>query len=204
MADADYGWFKRTHTHLSNSPNPIMKFTLPALFLTVVLSGCSSIDMPQGSSEGYSTARFVKTSYATQTGDLEDSPEVHQAIQGAIKSQFGVHGIAFGQPTAQLIVTYMLIRQSNVSTTINRDYFGQGRDASEIMDEAHRRGVIENKRPDEFDAGAIVIDILDASTNELVFRNFATGDVMENLDPAARQVRVNTIVREILEPFFAP
>lgn len=158
--------------------------------------------MPQGTSKGYSSARFIKTSYATESGDLEDSPEVHRMIQSSIRNQFRANGITFDQPVAQLIVTYMLIRQNNVSTTMNRDYFGVGRDAQEIMDVAHEQGVIKNKRPDQFDSAALVVDILDASNNELIYRHYVDGDVTQNTDTATRQIRINNAVAQVLEPFF--
>ena len=59
-----------------------------------------------------------------------------------------------------------------------------------------------DKRPDEFEAGAIVIDILDAKDNQLIYRHFAKRDLLEGADTATRNARINEAVAEALEPFF--
>ena len=180
-----------------------MKSILSTIFITGLLASCSTIDQPDGSSKGYLAARFAVTPNSSPSGPgLEDSPEVNGVIQEAIGKQFQSHGISFGSSETQLIVAYMLIRQDNVSTTMNNDYFGYGRDSIAILDEAHERGVIKNKRPDEFEAGAIVIDILDAKDNQLIYRHFAKRDLLEGADTATRNARINEAVAEALEPFF--
>ncbi|MEI6071511.1 MAG: DUF4136 domain-containing protein [Verrucomicrobiae bacterium] len=103
---------------------------------------------------------------------------------------------------ADLIIAYMLLRQENVSTTGNQDYFGYGRDAIAIMEEAHKRGVLKKSRPDAFDDGAIVIDLLDARTNKLIYRNYAKKAVAVGISDSARQARINSTVAEALTPFF--
>jgi len=67
---------------------------------------------------------------------------------------------------------------------------------------AQKRGVINNKRPDDFLRGAIVIDVLDARTNKLVFRNYAVRPVTVGVDTATRQARINSAVSQALAPFF--
>ena len=180
---------------------------LSALFLAALMLGISSCSTPQvktpkGTSKGYSSARLVSTTPGVQSDAIEDSPEVHTIIQSAIRSNFAAKGMAFGGSSADLIVSYLLISQNPASTSMNQDYFGGGRDTTAIMEEAHKRGVIENKRPDDFEAEAIVIDILDAKTNELIYRDFATRDILENASDAVRASRINGAVAEALNSFF--
>jgi len=184
-----------------------METILNALITITLLLGISScattnVETPKGTSEGYSSARLVSTTPVNQSDALEDSPEVNRMIQSAIRSNFVSNGMAFGGDNADLIVAYLLVRQNPVSTGMNEDYFGGGRDAMAIMDEAHKRGVIENKRPGGFEAGAIVIDILDAKTNELVYRSFAKRDIVEGVSSAERANRINGAVGEALRPFY--
>lgn len=175
------------------------------LILCVALVGCQTIEQPKGSSAGYRSARFVaakKNPFAANSTSLERSAEVNQMVQTAITSAFKANGIPVVQGDADLIIAYLLMRQGNVSTSLAQDYFGHGRDASAIMDEAHRRGVIESKRPDTFDDGGIVIDLLDARTNKLVFRNYARKAIIEGISPDERQQRINAAVNQALAPFF--
>ena len=85
---------------------------------------------------------------------------------------------------------------------MNTDHFGYGRDAIKILEKAHDRGVVENKSPDEFEAGAVVIDLLDARTNELVYRSFAKRDIIEGISDSDRERRIGEAVAEALAPFF--
>jgi len=70
------------------------------------------------------------------------------------------------------------------------------------MEVAHERGVLKKSRPDAFDDGAIVIDLLDARMNKLVYRNYAKKAVAAGISDAARQARINSTVAEALAPFF--
>jgi len=177
---------------------------LLALFLTAVLAvGCSStIKMPQGKAKGYGSARFVDSRDRTVAQGIEDTPEVNAMVKEAIISALGRGGIRVGGGGEDLIIAYMLIHQSVSSTTMNDDHFGYGRDAGEILSRAHDKGVIENKSPDYFEKGAVVVDLLDARTNELVFRNFAVRDMGQVLSTEARRARIDAEVAEAIAPFF--
>ena len=183
-----------------------MRTIFPTAFALALIAafvcGCSSVDMPKGTDKGYESARFVKASSATLPYGLEDSPVVNGMVQDAIATQFRGKGFTFGGPSADLIVAYMLIRQTNSSTAMNADHFGHGRDVDAIVGRAHDKGVIKNKSPDEFEAGAVVIDILDARSNELVYRNFAKREVIDVVSDEARRQRIDGAVREALAPFF--
>lgn len=160
--------------------------------------------MPQGSARGYKTVGFVgeRANPFNQNPSGMDSPEFNRAIRDAIAAEFTRHGISTTQDNPQLLYAFMVIRQNNVATTVNQQYFGFGRDASAIMDEAHRRGVIGGKTPTAFDMGAVVVDVLDTRTNKLIFRGFAKRPVTEGLDPSARRSKINSAVAEAMAPFF--
>ena len=158
-----------------------------------------------GTSRGYQSARFVETQRAQRPaspGALEDDPEFNAAVRSSIARKFSSQGIPVTQGSADLIIAYMLLRQNSVATTMNSDYFGRGRDAMAILDEAHKRGVVVNRSPDDFLRGAVLIDVLDARTNKLVFRNIAVRPVTEGVAPAVRQQRLDAAVAEALQPFF--
>jgi hypothetical protein len=176
-----------------------------ALVFCAALCACQSVQMPRGKSAGYKSARFVqvqKNPFAGYSNNLENSPELNQMVKNAIAKKFQAEGIPVVQGDSDLIIAHLILRQENISTTRNQEYFGYGRDASAIMDEAHERGVLNKSRPDAFDEGAVVIDILDARTNKLIYRNFAKGAVAQGISDAARQARLNSAVAGALAPFF--
>lgn len=178
---------------------------LLAFALCAALCGCQSVELPSGKSSGYKSARFVqvrKNPFAGYSTSLEDSQQINQMVKSAIASDFQAHGIPLVDGDADLIIAYMLLRQDNISTTANQDYFGYGRDGSAILEEAHVRGVLKKNSPDAVDAGAIVIDVLDARTNKLIYRNFAKKSVTQGVSDATRQARIHSTVSQALIPFF--
>jgi hypothetical protein len=179
---------------------------LPFLLLALSICSCApTVERAKGTSRGYQSARFVETKRpdrAASATALEDDPAFNAAVKNAIKHEFAANGVPMSGGPADLIIAYMLLRQNSVATTMNNDYFGNGRDPMAILEEAHKRGVIDNKRPDDFLRGAIIIDVLDARTNKLVFRNYAVRPVTEGVDAATRQARIHSTVSQALAPFF--
>lgn len=157
--------------------------------------------MPKGSSKGYDSARLVRRAPGTSTTDATEK-QVHSQIQSAIKSQFSTRGLSYNKPDADLVVGYMVLYQDSAMTTSYDDYFGYGRDAGKILEEAHKRGVIDGKRPDYFERAGLIVDVIDARTNKLVYRNAWVGDLVSGLSSSQRRARVNNAVNEALAPFF--
>lgn len=170
--------------------------------LALFIAACStSIDMPRGTSKGYSSARLIKRSPGATISDA-DERQVHGMIQNALKGQFQAKGLSFGQSNAELLVAYLVLYQEPGMTAQYDDYFGYGRDASAITDRAHQVGTVEGKRPEYFERAGIVIDVIDARTGKLVFRNYAAGDVVRGLSDATRRERINGLVAQALAGFF--
>lgn len=158
--------------------------------------------MPKGSANGYSSANFFPAGATFNSKELEDSPVVNQNIRDAITAQFTQNGLAFGKKGAELDVGYIIIRQNSAVTILNDDHFGPGRNSTGILSLAHDRGVIEKNHSYDYDAGAILIDVVDARTKELVYRDFVKNDVIPNITPAERKERLHAAVEEALAKFF--
>lgn len=83
-------------------------------------------------------------------------------------------------------------------TTVNRYYgYGYGR---------WRRGgvVVQDTRVREYDEGTLIIDVVDASSNELVWRGSAQGEVRATSAVEERNERIREVVSKILEGFPPP
>lgn len=179
----------------------ISKFLVIAA-LGLLASCSSSIDMPRGTSKGFSSARIIQRN--SNTPPITDSTEkqIHGMIQRSLAKQFTSHNMTFGKGNTDLIVAYMVIYQENGMTADFRDYFGYGRDADEVARVAHNRGVLDNKRPDDYRQAGILIDVIDARTNKLVYRNLAKGDVVRGASASTRSARIDAAVAQALAEFF--
>lgn len=161
------------------------------------------VDMPKGTSKGYSSARLVQRSPHLPPMTDNTEIQIHRMIQKSIAGKFSAKGMSYGKTDSDLIVAYLVIYQEPGMTARFDDYFGYGRDAGEIGDVAHIRGALDNKRPDYFQQAGILIDVIDSRTNKLVYRALAKGDVVKSVSPATRASRIDAAVREALEPFFS-
>jgi len=183
-----------------------LKLTLGIAILTIFATSCTSVSSTKkpgvSLSDGYRSARLVESSQHLHDNGSEGSAEVHNAIQRSIRNQFKTRGLLYGVPNADLVVAYMLIRQENGATTMNADHFGQGRNANAIVEEARQRGIIKNNQPQSLKSGTLVIDIIDAKTNKLIFRNQTTRELIGGVKPVQRSARINEAIAQTLAPFF--
>jgi hypothetical protein len=187
-----------------NIPLPPFFFrSLSVLALAGVFAACSpGVDMPKGTRKGYESARIVQRDPAAPAITDATERQVHNLIQNSIGRQFTANRMRFGDGDADLVVAYLVIYQEPGMTASYEQYFGYGRDASQIANIAHTRGAINSKRPEFFRQAGILIDVIDARTNKLVFRNFVKGDVIAGASFADRATRVDSAVAQAMQPFF--
>lgn len=182
-----------------------MKFIIVPVVtaLALVLASCGpGIDLPKGTSKGYTSARLTQRNPNLPAITNPTERSIHGMIQNSLRKQFSAKGLAYGAPNAELVVAYLVIYQETGMTTSYQDYFGYGRPADAITDRAHDRGVVESKRPDYFQRAGIVIDLIDSRTNKLVYRNFATGDVVRGASDQTRAARIDAAIAQALAGFF--
>lgn len=186
------------------SLKPYLGIVLAVIFSASCTSVSTSKSTGESLSAGYTSARLAKPEAQLHNDGPEGSAEVHDAIQRTIRNRFKTRGMIFGTPNADLIVAYMFIHRENGSATMNSDYFGVGRNANAILEEARQRGTITNTQPDAFQSGTLVIDILDAKTNQLIYRGATKRALLDGVKPIERNARINETVAQTLAPFFDP
>lgn len=175
---------------------------LLTLFLLAAISGCSSVPMPKGTSKGYSTIRFINPKQAIEVDETERALAANRMIHEAITAQMEDHGLrVVQQDDVDLVVAYLLIVQDNVSTTSINQYFGSRDDASDIADKAHTKG-LSGKQMERFKRGALVIDLIDAKTLKLVYRDYTVRGISSRDPDEVRQKKINEAVAEALQKFF--
>jgi hypothetical protein len=167
-----------------------------------MISCSSSVEMPKGTSKGYSSARLIQRDPNGPAITNTTEKQVHGMIQNSIARQFTSRGMSYGKGASDLVIAYLVIYQEPGMTARYTEYFGYGRPADEIADLAHTRGALENKRPDYFRQAGILVDVIDARTNKLVYRNLAKGDVITGASAGTRAARIDAAIAQAMQPFF--
>lgn len=163
----------------------------------LLLGGCSST--PTKVDKGVihaSTFSFV--SAGARTAEFaENRGEVHTMIQQALAKNLAAKGVKAAASGGDVTVAYLLIVGNNVSTVSVADYFGYGRDTSGLQDKA-QDAYSANKNPNYFEAGTLVIDVIDGRTYKLLWRTYITKPVLRNIPAEVRSARIQEAVDEAL------
>jgi len=168
--------------------------------LAICFSGCTTVPMPKGSSKGYSTVRFIAPNKALGEDESPAFIEANRMIKKSIASQMKNHGLQIVERNADLIVAHLIILQDNVSTSYSNQYYGY-QNFSDIVTLAHKKGM-KKHYPEHVQKRALVIDLIDAKTFKLVYRNYALSGTLANLSEQEFQEHINTAVTETLQNFF--
>ena len=170
------------------------------LFFILAGSGCQSIDKPKSTIEGHSSFRFLDSRNINDDRFSPPTNELDRLIQQEIRNVFAARGLAYEPENAELVIGYLVIRMDNVSTTVIPTYYGE--DHAQIRSLAHKKGVLKSRNPGNFEKGAIVIDIIDAAEEELIYRDSAQRDIMGVTDVSEMRPLVESAVEEALAGFF--
>jgi hypothetical protein len=164
----------------------------------LALAGCSST--PASVETGRIQARtfsFVNRG-AKAAPDFSDNREpVHGRIQQAITKHLAARGVARVASGGDVTVGYLVIVGNNASTMAINDYFGYGEDQDALQRKAHS-AYTSNKNPNYFEAGTLVIDIIDAHSFKLLKRGHATRPLLKDISDDTRDARAQEVVDEIL------
>ena len=110
-------------------------FSLHTFLLAALISGCASsggVDLPKGTSKGFSSMRFVQARKTAPPDFIDNSALVNSAIQDAIKGQFRANGLEVRGSDADLVVGPVLRRADEAlymakNIGRNRVYYHDGR-----------------------------------------------------------------------------
>jgi hypothetical protein len=164
----------------------------------VLLAGCSSTPTQVNKGPIHAgTFSFVQGRPATPEY-AEKREQIHKLIQNAITANLAAKDLTRVQSSGNVIVAYLIILGNNVSTTDVNDYFGYGRDSDALLDKAHEKGAIDNKNPNAFTAGTLVVDVIDAKTYKLLYRNYAVRSVLRDAPDDVRAERIQSAVDQAL------
>ena len=180
---------------MNNKLNTLLLLAAGAM----VLAACSST--PTKVDSGPIRARtfsFVNRGTKPMPEYTDNREAIHTMIQQAITVSLASRGVARTAAGGDVTVGYLIITGNNASTQSISDYFGYGEDASALADKAHA-AYTDSKNPNYFEAGTLVIDIIDSKSFKLLKRGYATRPLLKNLPDDAKAARIQEVVDEILE-----
>jgi Domain of unknown function (DUF4136) len=171
---------------------------LPLLFTGLLLAGCSSTPtrVDKGALKVH-TFNFINGGIALTPPATDRRDAIHQLIQKAIINDLAAKGLQRVDGTGDVTVAYMIIIGNNVSTEAITTYFGYGRDADALHNKA-QDAYTGSQNPNRFEAGTLVIDVLDSKTYELLYRNYVVRPILGDATMAVRGERVQEAVDNAL------
>jgi len=166
----------------------------------LALSGCKSTPAKVNTGPIKATTfSFVHTGAVPDAEFAENRQAIHELIQTAMVNTLARKGLTRVPSGGDVTVAYLLIVGNNATTTSINDYFGYGRDAAGLVDKAHQEFAVKDKNPNYFEAGTLVVDIVDGKTFKLLRRNYVVRPILGDLPPEARQARIQQAVEEVFQ-----
>ncbi len=118
-------------------------------------------------------------------------------IQEAVTKNLAKRGLAKTEGIGEVTVGYLLIVGNNASTAPVTDYFGDREDLEGLLDRSHA-AYTKSKNPNYFEAGTLVIDLIDSKSFKLLKRGYTTRPVLRNASASARATHIQAAVDEVL------
>lgn len=162
-------------------------------------SGCSSIKLPKGSSSGYTSYRLFKHVPADNPNYISEDDAAFLKIESEINTVLQANGLQVKEEGAELMVSFLVLVQSNAVSTSLDDYYATS--SSEILAKAHKIVTINKDFPTDFEAGTLVIDIFDINKEALIYRDYASKQLIPGLTQAENEKRIADAVQEALAKF---
>ena len=174
------------------------KLFAAALSCTLLIAGCKT---PTQVNEGpikAATFSFFRPGPLPEAASSENRQQMHGLGQQAISNDLTGKGLQKAADNGDVTIAYLVITGNNASTSSINDYFGYTDDAASLARGVHK-AYTESDRRDYFEAGTLIIDLLDSRTHELLFRNHVTRSVLRNASLDVRQARIQEAVNAALK-----
>ena len=186
----------------------VVKRTIWVLaILPVLIGACSSIPVTtvydhKADYTALRTYRWAEPDKNQQTDPRINWQFVDARVRLAANQQLAAKGYSLaqtGQPDFTLVYYVMLESRSEPIEAIEpgRSIYGytytaDGKISWTLADPTQTR---------QYTEGSLILDIVDARTNQALWRGTATARLIKNVKPEERERRINEAVRELLKKF---
>jgi uncharacterized lipoprotein YajG len=164
----------------------------------VLIAGCSTPTHVDKGTIKATSFSFVNPGPLPEYAYRENRQQVNAIVQEAIASDLTAKGVKYVAQGGEVTVAYLIIVGNNVSTSAINEYFGYGADATALADKA-QKAYTEGKQRGFFEAGTLLIDIVDSGSNKLLARNYVTRPVLQNPSADDRKAHIQEAVQEALQ-----
>ena len=160
-----------------------------ALVSVLTLTGCAATSVNSYLASNADVSRYHTYDWAAadrfETGDprLDNNPFFQERVEQAVEVQLAARGFERVKSSPELVLHY----HANIQQRVNANH----------ADEKY--GYCTECTPYVYDAGTLVIDLVDARTQKLVWRGWAEGSVDGAIDnQQAMEARIDRAVARIL------
>lgn len=163
------------------------------------LAGCASV--PAKVDTGpirAGTFNFVDGGVKPAPAYADQREAVHAMIQAAIAKNLAARGVKRVPTGGDVTVAYLVILGDNVSTRSINDYFGYSDDAWALQEKA-QQAYTSTGNPNSFEAGTLLIDIIDNKGFKVRMRNYATRSLLRDPSAEARAAQIQGVVDDVLK-----
>ena len=169
-------------------------FSLTLGLAALLAAGCSSTPTRVDNGPIHAASfSFRKVESKPPLGMVDTREPIHVMIQDAISRNLATKGITKVASGGDVIVAYLVIIGNRVSYETISTYFGYGRGATALGDQAHE-AYLKSQNPNYFEAGTLVIDIVDAKTYQLLNRANVTRALLNNPSAEVRAANIQEAV----------
>jgi hypothetical protein len=179
-----------------------MKFSFLVMLnlAALLVAGCSST--PTRVDTGPIRATTFSFIAAVPRATTDFAPDrwapIHAMIQDSISRNLADKGLGKVASGSDVIVAYLVIVGDNASTEAVNTYFGNGRHADALHDKAHE-AYNNSKNPNYFQAGTLLVDIIDAKTYKLLERSYVVRPLLRNPTAEVRAGNIQEAVDAVLK-----
>jgi len=141
---------------------------------------------------------FLRPGPLPEAAFTENRQQVHALIQEAIETHLTNKGLKRLAEGGDVTIAYLIVVGNNATTSAINDYFGYSPDALALVDKAHK-AYTDNDQRNYFEAGTLLIDIVDSPTHKVLARNYVTRQVLQNPTADVRKARIQDAVNVALK-----
>jgi hypothetical protein len=170
----------------------------PLALVALLAAGCSTPTKVDKGPIKATSFSFVTRAPSRIPAASDEWTSIHAMIQDSISRNLANKGLTKKESGGDVVVAYLVIVGNNGRSELIPAYFGYGRDATALQDKA-QKAFSDSKNPNYFEAGTLVVDIVDATTFKLLKRSYVVRPVLRNPTQEAQAERIQEAVDEVLK-----
>jgi len=165
----------------------------------LLVAGCSSTPTNVDTGKIHAaTYSFIAGDTAAAPGSGNSWEQIHAMIQDSISRDLAGKGLSKVSSGGDVIVAYLVIVGNHAVTERIDTYFGNGRGADALHDKA-QDAYNRSKNPNDFEAGTLLVDIVDAKTYKLLKRSYVVRPLLRAPAAEVRAERIQEAVDAVLQ-----